>query len=91
MVLFIIKESLLAGEPSMIKYLNPKDKVLLIQDGVLILNKGDSGIQALKEKDTEVLALKEDLELRGIQNNAKVKLIDYHGFVELIENEKVFS
>ncbi len=91
MVLFIIKESLLKGEPGMIKYLNPEDKVLLIQDGVLILNKGDSGIQAFKEKDTEVLALKEDLELRGIQNNTGVKLIDYNGFVELIEKEKVFS
>ncbi len=91
MVLFIIKESLLRGEPSMIKYLNPKDKVLLIQDGVLILNRSDSGIQFLKEKEAEVLALKEDLELRGIQNNAGVKLIDYQGFVELIENEKVFS
>ncbi len=75
----------------MIKYLNPKDKVLLIQDGVLILNKGDSGIQSFKEKKAEVFALKEDLELRGIQNNAGVKLIDYKGFVELIEKEKVFS
>ncbi len=91
MVLFIIKKSVLTGEPSMIKYLNPKDKVLLIQDGVLILNKGESGIQTFKEKGAEILALKEDLELRGIQNNAKVKLIDYPGFVELIENEKVFS
>lgn len=91
MVLFIIKESLISGETSIIKYLNPKDKVLLIQDGVLVLNKGESGIRIFKEKGTEVLALKEDLELRGIQNNAGVKLIDYPGFVELIETEKVFS
>lgn len=91
MVLFIIKESLLSGEPSMIKYLNPQDKVLLIQDGVLILNKGELGIRIFKEKGIEVLALKEDLELRGIQNNTDVKLIDYPGFLELIENEKVFS
>ncbi len=91
MVLFIIKESLLKGESGMIKYLKPKDKVLLIQDGVLILNKGASGIQAFKEKKAEVFALKEDLELRGIQDNAGVKLIDYQGFVELIETEKVFS
>ncbi len=90
-MLFIIKESLLKGEPSAIRHLNPKDKVLLIQDGVLALNKDASGIQALKEKKVEVLALKEDLELRGIQNNAEAKLIDYHGFVELIETEKVFS
>ncbi len=91
MVLFIIKESLLKREPNAIKHLNSKDKVLLIQDGVLILNKSTSGIQALKEKKVEVLALKEDLELRGIQNNAGAKLIDYSGFVELIETEKVFS
>ncbi len=91
MVLFIIKESLLKGEPSMTKHLNPKDKVLLIQDGVLILNKDESGIQTLTEKNVEVSALKEDLELRGIQNNAGVELIDYPGFVELIETEKVFS
>ncbi len=91
MVLFIIKESLLKGEPSMIKYVNPKDKVLLIQDGVLILNKAASGIRALNERGVEVLALKEDLELRGIQNNAGATLIAYGGFVELIEAEKVFS
>lgn len=91
MVLFIIKESLLDEESRIIKYLNPQDKVLLIQDGVLKLNKGDSGIRAFKEKGVEVLALKEDLELRGIQNNAKVKLIDYSGFIELIETEKIFS
>ncbi len=92
MVLFIIKESLWNKKTSVMKYIEPGDKVLLIQDGVLMLNSGISKtIGEFKEKNVEVLALKEDLELRGIKNNLNIDLIDYQGFVELIENNKVFS
>ncbi len=92
MVLFIIKESLWNKNASMLKYVKQGDKVLFIQDGVLILNNSSSEtIEELKEKKAEVLALKEDLELRGIKNNANIKTIDYYGFVDLIESNKVFS
>ncbi len=92
MVLFIIKESLSNKNTNVMKYIKQDDKVLFIQDGVLILNnKTSKAIEEIKEKNAEILALKEDLELRGIKNNAKVKLVDYGGFVDLIETNKVFS
>lgn len=92
MVLFVIKNSFWAEKSSVLNYAKPKDKILLIQDGVLILNKNRSElIKKIKDKDIDLLALKEDLDLRGIKNNAKAKLIDYDGFVELIERNKVFS
>ena len=92
MVLFIIKESLSNKNANVMKYIKQDDKVLFIQEGVLILNnKTSKAIEEIKEKNAEVLALKEDVELRGIKNNAGLKLIDYSGFVDLIEANKVFS
>ncbi len=92
MVLFIIKESLSNKNTNVMKYVKQDDKVLLIQDGVLMLNnKTSKAIEEFKEKNAEIIALKEDLELRGIKNNANVKLVDYEGFVALIEANKVFS
>lgn len=92
MVLFIIKESITVKNAEVMKYINPNDKVLLIQDGVLVLNNNKSKIiEEFKKEKIEVFALKEDLKLRGIKNNTNAKLINYDGFVELIENNKVFS
>ncbi len=92
MVLFIIKNSVWKENVNFLNYAKKGDIVLLIQDGVLILNIGKSDFSTkIKEKNIELMALKDDLKLRGIKNNAKAKLIDYNGLVELIEKNKVFS
>ncbi len=92
MVLFIIKKSLTGDKLSIFKYLNQGDKILLIQDSVLLLNNESSRIvKRLNEKKVEVFALEDDVKIRGIRNNLNIKLVDYSGFVDLIENNVVFS
>ncbi len=92
MVLFIVKNPLWKCSEKILDFSGPKDKVLLIQDGVLILNSEKSRfLEDIKKKRIELLALKEDLELRGIKNRAKAVLVSYDGFVDLIENNRVVS
>ncbi len=92
MAVFVIKESLCNKKLGVLDYVALGDTILLIQDGVLVLNTTHSELfDSLKSKGVAVLALKEDLELRGIKNNLDIRLIDYGEFIDIIEQEKVVS
>jgi tRNA 2-thiouridine synthesizing protein B len=72
------------------------DSILLIQEGVLALQSSitlKSFLAKCESNSVKVFALKDDCDLRGITNRYQnIQLLDYHGFVELvIENKKQVS
>ncbi len=67
------------------------DKIILIQDGVLLAHANNKFISTVKGKEIEILILENDLNLRGIKNNINAKIINYENMVSLIEKNRVFS
>jgi tRNA 2-thiouridine synthesizing protein B len=70
----------------------PGSAILLIEDGVYAVTKGNAAEPKLKEamKNVKVYAMWPDLEARGMQDNVVdgVKQIDYAGFVDLVAEHK---
>jgi tRNA 2-thiouridine synthesizing protein B len=62
--------------------------VLLIEDGVYAVTRGNAAEPKVKEamREMQVYALRPDLEARGMQDTVidGVKLVDYGGFVDLV-------
>ena len=70
------------------------DPILLIEDGVYAgRGKGSSSEKLKTALDKhQVYAIDADVEARGIQDlDERVKVIDYAGFVDLVEEHKVNS
>lgn len=68
--------------------------ILLIEDGVYAATKGSKFSDLLKQamETKRVYALKPDVDARGMQDRVLdgVELVDYAGFVDLVEkNDKV--
>ena len=77
-----------------IRFLQPGDPVLFIEDGVYAVQAGNrfAGLLENTMKDNPVYALQPDLAARGITAvTGGVKNIDYEGFVELVEEHQVNS
>jgi tRNA 2-thiouridine synthesizing protein B len=77
-----------------IRFLQPGDPVLFIEDGVYAVQEGNrfSPLIATVLKNNPVYALGPDLYARGISNVAKgVNTVDYDGFVDLVEEHQVNS
>jgi len=69
-------------------YLGSEDIVLLIEDGVYAAAAGTvkSGLIEKLLEQNEVYALQADIKARGLEQLIKkVKITDYEGFVDLIE------
>ena len=79
---------------SCLRFALKDDNILFYEDGVLGVkakNKLESVIKEAMEK-YNVYALQEDLKARGIVDIIDgVKVVDYSGFVELVEENKVNS
>ena len=95
-VLFIISKSpFKKTEPLLyLRLTRQNDTVIFIQDGVIAAlggpNEFKKELEEAIKRGVEILFLKEDLEARGLQTDKK--LVDYDGFLELIENKgKVMS
>ncbi|ARC54956.1 hypothetical protein AOQ88_01715 [Candidatus Riesia sp. GBBU] len=76
-------------------FLQKKDKVLLIQDGVFIGNFENPTYKRfgyfLSKKDIMIFAIKEDVKKRRLRISSEILQISYRGFVKLTEeNEKYF-
>ena len=70
------------------------DSILLIEDAVLAVMAGGKAASTIEQaqKDTPVYALEPDLKARGVDRRLDgVKLVDYAGFVELVEKDKPMS
>ncbi len=69
--------------------------LLLIEDGVLSAVNGSPArelLQGLMDEGVQVFALSEDLESRGLRNVwllEGIKVVDYDGFVGLVEKYEV--
>ncbi len=91
-MLFIIKSNENNRCEQTLKFMNKDDKIILIQDGVLLAhNNNNKFISAVKNKGAEILVLENDLNLRGIKNNIDAKMVAYEDMIGLIEKNKVFS
>lgn len=90
-MLFILKNSEGNYCDQILKFIDHEDKLILIQDGVLLAHSDNSFISAIKNKGIKILILENDLNLRGIKNNIDAKIINYVDMVDLIEKNKVFS
>ncbi|WP_130471666.1 sulfurtransferase complex subunit TusB [Candidatus Magnetaquicoccus inordinatus] len=76
------------------RYVQSGDVLLLLEDGVFAAQAGTSQSALLEEvmQQVTVYALSADLKARAIKELvAGVKVTDYAGFVELIEQHKVHS
>ena len=77
-----------------IRFLQPGDPVLFIEDGVYAVQFGNR-LSAIVERmlDTHpVYVLQPDLDARGISSIARgVQSVDYEGFVDLVEEHRVNS
>ncbi len=73
---------------SCLRIASKKSAILLIEDGVYAVTKGNALESKIKKAmvDMKVYALTPDLEARGMQNSVMdgVNLVDYGGFVELV-------
>jgi tRNA 2-thiouridine synthesizing protein B len=81
---------------SAMRMVKPGSTILLIEDGVYAVTKGNQVESKIKEamKNCSVCALWPDLEARGMQDTVidGVKQVDYNGFVDLVaENASVMS
>ncbi len=91
-MIFILKSNKNGYRKRVLKFINEGDKVILIQDGVLLTHDLDNEfILVVKEEGGKILALENDLKLRGVENNVKAETITYEDMVDLIEKNKVFS
>ena len=90
-MLFILKNNGDNHCDQILKFIDNEDKIILIQDGVLLAHENNKFISTVKDKDVEILVLKNDLDVRGAKNNINAKTIDYADMVDLIEKNKVFS
>ncbi len=91
-MLFILKSNEIDYYKRVLKFINEGDKVVLIQDGVLLAhNRNNEFILAVKDKNVEILVLENDLDLRGVKNDIGAEAITYREMVDLIEENKVFS
>ncbi|MEO5333078.1 MAG: sulfurtransferase complex subunit TusB [Magnetococcus sp. YQC-5] len=73
---------------SCIRFTRPGDVILLIEDGVFAAQAGTKKSALLEEamKKNEIHALQADLKARALTNLVPgVKITDYDGFVELVE------
>ncbi len=79
---------------SCIKVARKGDSILLIEDavlGVMAGGKAASLVQAAQKQNT-VYALDADLKARAVDRRVDgVKVIDYAGFVELVEKDRPMS
>lgn len=77
-----------------IRFLQPGDPVLFIEDGVYAVQKGNrfsADIESLMTGNP-VYALRPDLDARGISSiTTGVETVDYEGFVDLVEAHQVNS
>ena len=74
------------------RFATPGSLILLIEDGVYAAKSGTSYEPKLAEimKRAEVYALEADIKARGVGKIADgVKVVNYDGFVELVENNKM--
>ncbi|MGP1932322.1 MAG: sulfurtransferase complex subunit TusB [Arsenophonus sp.] len=85
---------------SLINLLTKNDEILLLQDGVLMghkilsSNKDNKYLMQLKNKMINVLALKDDIDARGLMQyiSSYVNKISYINFVELtVKHSQYFS
>lgn len=77
-----------------IRFLQPGDAILLIEDGVYAVQAGNrfSAIITNLLENNPVFALQPDLEARGITIVTQgVQCVDYEGFVGLVEEHQVNS
>lgn len=77
-----------------IRFLQPGNPVLFIEDGVYAVQAGNrfAGLLENTMKDNPVYALQPDLAARGISAVTEgVESVDYEGFVELVEEHQVNS
>jgi tRNA 2-thiouridine synthesizing protein B len=73
---------------SCLRFSRNGNAVLLIEDGVYAVTRGNAAEPKVKEamRQMQVYALRPDLEARGMQDAVidGVKLVDYGGFVDLV-------
>jgi len=73
---------------SCLRFSRNGNAVLLIEDGVYAVTRGNAAEPKVKEamRQMQVYALRPDLEARGMQDTVidGVKLVDYGGFVDLV-------
>lgn len=77
---------------SVLGYVTDKTPILLYEDGVYAASVGSSVEESVKKvlQETQVYALGPDLSARGIEKTIDgVRVIDYSGFVELVEKHNV--
>lgn len=77
-----------------LRFVKDGASILLIEDGVYAALDGTKHSASVKQamESKTVYALQADLEARGVQNKVidGIKLIDYAGFVDLVEqNDRV--
>lgn len=77
---------------SALRMAKPGSTILLIEDGVYAVTKGNKAESQVKEslKNCSICALWPDLEARGMQDTVidGVKQVDYNGFVDLVAESK---
>ncbi len=79
---------------SCIRFIRPGDVILLLEDGVLAAQADTSKSEMLSTamQKAEVYALQADLKARALTNLVSgVKITDYVGFVELVENHSTHA
>lgn len=93
-MLFTVNKSPFASKnfESVAGYATGKTPILLYEDGVYAASAGSSVEELITKvmKETEVFVLGPDLSARGIEKTVEgVKIVDYSGFVELVEKHNV--
>lgn len=76
---------------SCVRVAQKDDPILLTEDGVLAAMAGGSAASTLKEaqKSHSIYALQADIKARGVDRLVDgIKVIDYAGFVELVEQHR---
>jgi len=79
-----------------LRHAQPGSTILLIEDGVYAALQGTAHSARVEQaaKGLRILALRADVEARGLQNKllAGIALVDYDGFVDLVvENSPVMA
>lgn len=73
---------------SCLRFINPGDVILLLEDGVYAASRGTSRSQLIEQalQSSPVYAIQADLKARGLTDTIEgVQLADYDKFVELLE------
>lgn len=79
---------------SVLRYMQPGDCLLLIEDGVLAGLTDSASLKALLASSLSVYALQEDIAARGLATHfsADIPSISYTGFVKLtVEHQQYFA